>query len=762
MNSAIRGKAATRHHRAPARVATTLFRGIERIRAPGLTLALMLCFTGLPAAVQAHSGIVPPSLKDVKLPEVPGLLAGPKPIVVNKEKAIALGKALFWDMNVGSDGMACGSCHFHAGIDVRTKNQFSPAKTHLPGAFSDPNRFDPKDPRGPNLSNYQLTKRDFPLYKFDPRTGKLLEETYTYNAVASSGTFSGEFVGVTKTSLSATGSVQDECKPYTATGAGLDQTFQVGGIHTRRVEPRNTPTMINAVLFDRLFWDGRANHIFNGVSDTGPRDPNAYVWVADAGAVWKTRLALENASFASLAVGPPLNEFEMSCRGRTWPDIGRKLLKRRALEVQEVHAEDSVLGSLRDASGKGLNVTYEQLVRDAFDSRFWSAGVHPMFGKPAYDKAGFSQAEMNFSMFFGLALQLYAETLISDDTPFDRSKIEQRGSDFVDLSGVLTAQQLKGFSDFNQAHCLFCHNGPLFSTATNRKTSFTDGDSTVRTMVKRIPTMDGRNRLVDTGYLNNGAAPSEADPGLGTLDGLGNPLAFAPQYLAQLAGRTESIVEPLPLIQACNIRFDGKGNFTEAEFGAGNVIPDPAGTNACADEITGVSTIAYAVVPKPAIAAAAMDRGEAERQLGPVGHQFKLPQLYNIELTGPYMHNGGMSTLDQVLDHYLVQEGNFKPGNSPNHVNQDLHAGLIFGFAADRAALIAFLQTLTDERVRYERAPFDHPQVLVPNGHSGNEQQTQGTATNPGLASDAILVVPAVGKNGRPIPLQNFNDLLPD
>src|SRR5437867_5899580 len=34
-----------------------------------------------------------------------------------------LGKALFWDMQVGSDGQSCASCHFHAGADDRAKNQ---------------------------------------------------------------------------------------------------------------------------------------------------------------------------------------------------------------------------------------------------------------------------------------------------------------------------------------------------------------------------------------------------------------------------------------------------------------------------------------------------------------------------------------------------------------------------------------------------------------------------------------------------------------
>ena len=39
---------------------------------------------------------------------------------------VALGKALFWDGAVGSDGQACASCHFHAGADPRIVNQLSP------------------------------------------------------------------------------------------------------------------------------------------------------------------------------------------------------------------------------------------------------------------------------------------------------------------------------------------------------------------------------------------------------------------------------------------------------------------------------------------------------------------------------------------------------------------------------------------------------------------------------------------------------------
>ncbi|MEM6402901.1 MAG: cytochrome c peroxidase, partial [Cyanobacteria bacterium P01_D01_bin.116] len=38
--------------------------------------------------------------------------------IKDKTSAIALGKTLFWDMQLGSDGIqSCASCHFNAGAD---------------------------------------------------------------------------------------------------------------------------------------------------------------------------------------------------------------------------------------------------------------------------------------------------------------------------------------------------------------------------------------------------------------------------------------------------------------------------------------------------------------------------------------------------------------------------------------------------------------------------------------------------------------------
>ncbi|MDR4651408.1 MAG: hypothetical protein MRJ52_03285 [Nitrosomonas sp.] len=87
----------------------------------GLTQTVLLSFCASTLVLAHGFGPLPTSLKGAPVPEVPGLLDGPDPVIINKEKAIILGKALFWDMNVGSDGVACATCHFHAGADRRTK-----------------------------------------------------------------------------------------------------------------------------------------------------------------------------------------------------------------------------------------------------------------------------------------------------------------------------------------------------------------------------------------------------------------------------------------------------------------------------------------------------------------------------------------------------------------------------------------------------------------------------------------------------------------
>jgi cytochrome c peroxidase len=86
---------------------------------------------------------------------------------------------------------------------------------------------------------------------------------------------------------------------------------------------------------------------------------------------------------------------------------------------------------------------------------------------------------------------------------------------------------------------------------------------------------------------------------------------------------------------------------------------------------------------------------------------FKSPSLKSVGVPGRFMHDGRFSTLDQVVAHYNagVQDGPALdprlrgPGGTPLRLNLN---------AADRAALVAFLQTLTDTQLAGD-ARFSDP-----------------------------------------------------
>jgi cytochrome c peroxidase len=73
--------------------------------------------------------------------------------------------------------------------------------------------------------------------------------------------------------------------------------------------------------------------------------------------------------------------------------------------------------------------------------------------------------------------------------------------------------------------------------------------------------------------------------------------------------------------------------------------------------------------------------------------KFRVPSLRNVAVTAPYMHDGSLATLSEVIDHY-AQGGRGGGGNA-------LKDPLVSGFtlsAREKAELIAFLEALTDER----------------------------------------------------------------
>ncbi len=670
-------------------------------------------------------GNTPASLHAVAMPPVPGLVDGDNPIVVNKTAAIQLGKALFWDVAVGSDGMACASCHFHAGADRRRTNQLATGTFHHTASGQ---KFQ-ATAAGQGGPNYTLKRSDFPFYQLVDPLDK--NSTMLFNSddiVSSAGVFARVF-----SKLNAPNNPLDECT------LAKDKVFHVNGNNVRQVQQRNVPSVINAGFNFRNFWDGRANNIFNGVTAYGDRDTDAGIWeLSDEGLLTKHALHLENSSLASQAVAPPLNSSEMSCQHRTFLALAAKLLPRAPLAGQAIHPTDSVLAALRHASGKGLDTTYKNLITTAFAPRYWAA-------KEGVDRLQTGQLEANFAMFFGLALQLYQQTLVSDQTPFDTPR---RTHVYPHEPEGLNDSQLRGLKKFLAAGCDVCHKGPSFSAAAHPAVYRTsNGFSTLRLVNRDL--LNGAfsggfyrgtlKPLMDEGYFNTSVTPTSYDPGVGGVDPYGNPLSFSEQYAKQLIDGTP-LVDPIA-INAC----DFNKNFTD-DYQANELMDDRYQTGDC-----GLSS-RNAKIPKLDIWQAEVNKAQFGRAYVATQGAFKVPSLRNIELTGPYMHNGSMLTLEQVVDFY------FRGGNFTNTAH---FAALVLQqpiTPKEKKDLVAFLKSLTDERVRWEQAPFDHPQLTIPHGHADSL-----TVTTPGQAMDNSLSIPAVGKAGRSVamgPLKPFQAYL--
>jgi cytochrome c peroxidase len=624
-----------------------------------------LVTTAILAGHTVSAQVSPPSqplgsLKSISIPEPSNL----GEFVKNKTAAIELGKSLFWDMQVGSDGLqSCASCHFHAGTDTRAKNQLHPGPDTVVEAGL----------------NYTLKPEGFPFHKLsDPsdRNSTVLADT---NDVAGS-----QGIDLNQFNDIVPGSAVDNItlKP--------DPVFNINSVNLRQTTGRNTPSSVNAIFNFRNFWDGRAQNDFNGVNPFGSRDPNAYVLKAATkkSPLEKVKISIKNASAASQAVGPPLSDVEESATGRVFPDIGQKFDRIKTKKVpreigkklkyltplgkQIVHPEDSVLGKYSKAPKPGLKLkNYERMIQDAFQPEWWDSqqiiqvgtdGTR-MFKQPqgALATNEFTLVDYNFSLFMGLAIQLYEATLVSNNAPIDQY--------FDGNSNALTAQQKQGKELFQgKAKCISCHGGPEFTNASVRNVQ--------KQRLERMTMGDGGVAVYDNGFYNIGVRPTLEDVGVGGKDPFGNPLSDS--------------------------RMAQQGKFTDP-----NLSPPISSTERVA-----------------------------------VDGSFKTPGLRNIELTAPYFHNGGQFTLKQVVEFYN-RGGDFHEQNIKD-LDPDIEK---LGLSEDEQnALVAFLKSLTDDRVRLEKAPFDHPQLFITNGHPGTTNSVTNDGT--GRATLTMLEIPAVGRNG--------------
>lgn len=666
--------------------------------------------------------VTPPpltSLKSVSVP-VPDNLGD---FVKDKVAAIKLGKALFWDMQVGSDGKtSCATCHFHAGADNRSKNQISPGLLRI-NADRTVNPDTAFDVGG--APNYQLKPEDFPFHRLSNPNDSTSVVSDRNDVSSSQGVSNAKFVNVKP------GSAEDEVKTE------LDPVFNVGGTNVRRVQPRNTPSVINSAFNFRNFWDGSAQDIFNGVNPFGLRDPNASVVKAEKPNQLKfVKIRLNNSSLASQALGPPLSSFESSADGRTFQEIGdkfgridnrkslstlppddladtligpllssleglsdqlerigdnksisgllqdvlairgtklprvlgQKLSSLRPLGKQVVHPQDSILGVDSRSPQPGLkDRTYEQLIKDAFKPEWWES--NRLIQVDAEGKRTFVNRPDNSSKTKEYTLLEYNFSLffglavqLYESTLIANDTPYDR---FLEgNTNALTLQQQRGKQLFEgKAACIFCHSGSELTSASV---------SNLKKQRLRATTTTPRS-VSDTGFFNIGVRPTLEDVGVGGQDPFSNPLS-------------------------------------ESRVAASGKFPLLLGSS-------------------PNVTVSSNDKVVADGN-------FKTPGLRNIELTAPYFRNGGYLTLPQVVDFY----------NRGGDFRQDSVLRPLGLSEAEKDDLVAFLKGLTDERVVFDKAPFDHPQLFIPNGHPGNSTSVTNDGT--GKATDSLLEIPAVGRNG--------------
>lgn len=83
--------------------------------------------------------------------------------------------------------------------------------------------------------------------------------------------------------------------------------------------------------------------------------------------------------------------------------------------------------------------------------------------------------------------------------------------------------------------------------------------------------------------------------------------------------------------------------------------------------------------------------------------RFRVPTLRNVARTAPYMHDGSIATLREVIDHY-DRGGRARQGDRPAPLRDPLIRPLHLS-AAEKAALEAFLRSLTSPRFEADLRP---------------------------------------------------------
>jgi len=697
--------------------------------------------------------------------------------------AIVLGKALFWDQQTGSDGVACASCHFNAGADNRITNQLSPGvkditkgpagDTAFGSTRADTGGVLPGSmPSGATaVPNYTLQDTDFPLHRLlDERSRNSDIVTTTNDIVSSQGAFAAPFTTVSAT----TG--KEIC------GTANADIFHVGAFAARQVALRNSGTTINSIFNRRTLWDGSANNMFNGVGGFGMRDiagdVNKRLIVLNSAAQPALGfLQLPDSSLASQAVGPVVNSVEMSCAGRTLADVGRKLMATpiRPLLKQKIDPTDSVFAGLIDSTGNGLAAThsYATLVKRAFDPKYWNSTARFTVSggnlATASGRAGYTQIEHNWSMFWGLAIMLYESTLISNTSEFD-GLIAAGGLTVRDIrtgppfgcsaTGTVAVDPLllRGCQIFFQTRstttsppgggCNACHGGKdVFTNASH----LPNQNTAQMVQLGTILDVPGVNPgMSDLGFQNTGIRPTFTDLKVGGVDPYGNPLSYSLQYLNYLkalaAGETQEQAMLKILDPDLKIAIETNNVFVQ-------VNTAPSATSKIHVQGASKAPTMRNVAFTPPYTSSGMfsnlrqmvkfyNRETNRRDITAVGDVDAMGTSCNAgDSTGTGAD--GLKSMDELRQTAQTCHTNIQLGIGPiGLLDCDVAGSGCDPATDDIAAVVRFLKSLSDPRVQCDAAPFDHPALSLTVGHRTTDNNRDGKA------DDTLFVLPAAGAAG--------------
>jgi cytochrome c peroxidase len=804
-------------------------------------------------------------LSSVPVPPVFGM----EGILADRTAAIELGKALFWDMQAGSDDIqACASCHFNAGADSRVNNEVNPGQAGGDNSFQ----------LGPSVNgvqgpNYHYSAGssnagfggyhdgDFPFHKVANVDDRFTITSDVNDVSGSQGSFpltmgqvivgqvgnNGQIIpGNTGGSTSVTvdggadgaglnygpavgnhhnnptngiGTIHTTIGTATTSGSTVgtapgnttsveqdtlvnDPVFSYPDpadaskrIETRRTGGRNAPSVVDAVFNFRNFWDGRAQNVCNGRDPFGARNTGTTLLIVDGeGKLGQAHVAMDNSALCSQSLGPILSNAEMSADGRNLRQVGKKLLARVPLVTQMVDPTDSVLGPMSNAPKPGLNTNYAALIQKAFLPEWWEFTAHicvaadgststvdPTKGQSCpSNTTEYSQMENNFSLFWGVAVQMYESTLIADQTPFDKYLEQQKTYNLVGdgatqaftiqldpgvtpyTVSVIALDPLMDFTDQDMAYAFDYGDGRVMGIgldvgqidyATGKltllfglpptttfpiKISYSTGQTPMTTGQLR-----GLLRFQTTGRcVNCHGGPELSNASVGTVNTVGpseRMIMHDMQVRVYDTGFYHIAVRPTAEDSGlAGTDPDANAPLSQSEYLRQRVCKDPS------------QSIMIPGRPGDGISIAPLNCNDQTARNG----FFKAPQLRNVALTAPYFHNGGQLTLEQVVEFYN-RGGDFNTFGE-EHQYMDADMDVIGLTTQDKIDLVDFLRNaLTDPRTVNQSAPFDHPQLFTPNGaaQGASGYPVQNDPDHPGRAKDNFMEVPATGANGgKPLP----------